>query len=66
MTALPVSMITDFKNRPKWRRTNEAKMITDELKNKTVELIKEADKVRRAINRVDYIDGWFAQRKKNQ
>lgn len=29
MTALPFSLIMDFKNRPKWRRTNEAKAITD-------------------------------------
>lgn len=28
MTALPFSLIMDFKNRPKWRRTNEARAIT--------------------------------------
>lgn len=66
MTALPFSLIMEFKNRPKWRRTSEARAITEELKRQTVLLIKEADKVRRSANRVEFIDGWFSQRRKNQ
>lgn len=29
-------------------------------------LIKEADKARRKINRADFVDGWFEQRRKNK
>jgi hypothetical protein len=43
MTALPFSFIMDFKNRPKWRRTKEAKLISEQLKDQTVNLIKKAN-----------------------
>ena len=29
-------------------------------------MIKKGDQTRRAINRLDYVDGWFSQRKKNK
>lgn len=66
LSALPFSLFVDFINRPKWRRTNEARLIADKLKEETVLLIKEADRARRAVNRIEYVDGWLSRRKKNQ
>jgi hypothetical protein len=56
----------DFKNRPKWRRTNEARVICEQLKTQTIELIKMANEIKRAAGRAQYIDGWLSQRRKNQ
>lgn len=41
LTALPISLILDFVNRPKFRRTADAKKVAEFLKVETVRLLRE-------------------------
>jgi hypothetical protein len=47
LTVLPISLILDFINRPKFRRTADATKIAEFLKVETVRLLRESHALRR-------------------
>lgn len=62
LTALPISLILDFVNRPKFRRTADAKKVAEFLKVETVRLLREQEKLKRSMGRIGSAEGFFERR----
>ena len=63
MTALPLSWFIEFANRPQYRRTSDAKKVSEYLKVQTVRLLKENERLQREAVRVEDTEGFFERRR---